>query len=303
MNALQSANAGTTDPFELHRLNIKRTRARDVVIAAYPGSGSSLISNILTELGFAHLDPYSEVLGADGAAAVIPDMVPYRSRLAATAAADAAGHADAPGLRFVKNHLAPRHLAGVPVGGAVLLVRDPRDAVYSSYWYFRNFARFWWPDSDKGRRGRGTFGDYLDGLGVNDEPPIQGWVDFYREWHAALPAMPRRALVRFEDLKTDPVATVADLLRSLGVPRPEASVSRAVERSSYENMRAHEERIVAEQAGDGAPMLMRRGKVEEWREWFDDPALAARFGQSELVEVAGLFGYRLGPEGERGDVH
>jgi len=42
------------------------------MIAAYPSSGSMLISNILTELGFPHVDPYSEVLDADGTATVIP---------------------------------------------------------------------------------------------------------------------------------------------------------------------------------------------------------------------------------------
>jgi len=296
MDALKSGHAWTTDPIERHRFNIKRARVRDVMIAAYPGSGSALISNILTELGFAHLDPYSEVLDADGTAAVIPDMVPYRSRLAATAAADAAGHTGGSGIRFVKNHQAPRHLAGVPFGGAVLLVRDPRDAIYSSYRYFRGFSRFWWPDSDKGQ---GTFGEYLDGLGVNDEPPIEGWVDFYRAWHATLPTLPRHAILRFEDLKTDPVAVVATLLRSFGVPKPEASINRAVERSSFEHMRAHEERIVAGQAdasAAGQSMLMRRGKVNEWREWFDDSALAARFLGPDLVEVASLFGYRLGRE-------
>jgi hypothetical protein len=303
MDALKSGNAGTTDPVELHRLNIKRTRTCDVMIAAYPSSGSMLISNILTELGFPHVDPYSEVLDADGTATVIPDMVPYRSRYAATAAADAAGHAGGSGLRFVKNHQPSRHIAGLSVGGAVLLVRDPRDAIYSSYRYFHNFARFWWPDGDKAQ---GTFGEYLDGLGVNDEPPIQGWVDFYRAWYATLPTLPRHAIVRFEDLKADPVAVVADLLRSLDVPRPEASINRAVERSSFEYMRAHEKQIVAGQAVDGASvadrsLVMQRGKVNEWREWFDDSPLAARFLGPELVEVARLFGYRLGQEGDDRD--
>jgi hypothetical protein len=294
MDALKSGHAGTTDPAELHQFNMKRTRARDVIVAAYPGSGSALLGNILTELGFAHVDPYSEVLGTDGTATVIPDMLPYRSRLAATAAADATGHADGLGLRFVKNHLPPRHFAGTPLRGAVLLVRDPRDAVHSTYRYFRSFAPFWWPGTD---RAQGTFGEFLDGLGVNDEPPIQGWVDFYRAWHALLPTLPRHAIVRFEDLKTYPVSIVTDLLRSFGLSLPESSIERAVERSGYDYMRAHEERIVAGLAEDGAAI------ADEWREWFDESPLAARFLGPELVEVAGLFGYRLGREGNDRDGH
>jgi hypothetical protein len=187
--ALISPDTETTDPFELHQFNIKRIREGDVMIATYPGSGCSLITNILTELGFAHFDPYTEVLDANGAAIVLPGMLPYRSRLAAVATADVAGHADGPGIRFVKNHLPPRHFAGASFGGAVLLVRDPRDAVYSSYRYFREFARFWWPDTDKGQ---GTFEEYMDGLGVS-HPAHPGLVDFYRAWHATLP---RQAIVR-----------------------------------------------------------------------------------------------------------
>ncbi len=302
MDALKSGNAGTTDPVELHRLNIRRTRARDVVIAAYPGSGSSLISNILTELGFAHVDPYSEVLSTDGTATVIPDLLPYRSRLAAAAAADAVGRADRPGIRFVKSHQAPHHFGNAPFGGAVLLVRDPRDAIYSSYRFYRNFARFWWPGTDKAQ---GTFVEYLDGHGVNHEPPIQSWVDFYRAWHATLPTLSRDAIVRFEDLKTDPVAAVAALLRSFDVPRPDASISGAVERSSFENMRAHEEKIVAGTAPAAAdqPMIMRRGRVDEWREWIGDPVLADRFRAAELVDVARVFGYRLDREAASNDGH
>lgn len=303
MDTLKSGPAPASDPVALHRINIQRTGAQDVLIAAYPGSGSALLGNILTELGFAHLDPYSEVLDTDGTATVIPDLVPYRSRLAATAASDAADHPgqDSP-IRFVKNHLLPRHFGTIPFGGAILLVRDPRDAVHSSYRWFRGFSPIWQPE---GGKGQGTFTEFLDGLGVNDEAPIPGWMDFYRCWQAILPTLARSVIVRFEDLKTTPVAATAALLRELGVPRPVSSIRRAVERSSYENMRAHEERIVGT-AGNhtaAAPMIMRRGKVNEWREWFGDPALAARFQLPELVELATGFGYHLGPEGDSRDLH
>jgi hypothetical protein len=303
VDALKSGPAPTTDPVELHRINIQRTGPHDVLIAAYPGSGSALLGNILTELGFAHLDPYSEVLDTDGTSTVIPDLVPYRSRLAATAASDAAEH---PGqespIRFVKNHLLPRHFGTVAFGGAILLVRDPRDAVHSSYRWFRGFSPIWQPE---GGRGQGTFAEFLDGLGVNDEAPIQGWADFYRDWQAVLPTLARGAIVRFEDLKATPVAVLDRLLRELGVPRPASSIGRAVERSSYENMRAHEERIVGTAGNDAAaaPMIMRRGKVNEWREWFGDPALAAPFQLPELVELAAGFGYHLGPEGDSRDLN
>jgi SAM-dependent methyltransferase len=300
VEATEAGMPEAADLVQLHYRNVKQLGERDVVIAAYRASGNSLLGNILMELGFGCVDPYTEVVGEDGQARVIrnPGLLTFRSRLAATADADEGRQATGPGtesgLRFFKNQIGPEHFTGVPLAGAILLVRDPRDTLYSSYRSFRDFATFWMPGTSLGQ---GTFADFLDGTGINGEPPIQGWVDFYRDWYRALPGLRRTLVIRFEDMKADPVATTEEVLRVFGVECPREAVERAVERSSYENMRAHEERVAAQSGieGDGEqPLIMRRGKVDEWREWFgEDPALAAKFRDPRLVETAALFGYHL----------
>jgi hypothetical protein len=279
----------------LHQRNVARLGGRDVVIAAYPGSGASLISNILIELGLVHVDCYTEVIDEDGRSAVIEEQVSYRRRLSATAALDQgvwsaeARPADQP--RFFKNHLYPQFCRPEKLGGAVLLVRDPRDAVYSSYQYFHSFSEHWLVRP----KGQGTFAEYLDGVGINEEPPIDGWSGFYRAWADALAGFRRSTIIRFEDLKADPDPTTARLLEAFGIERSPESIARATRTSRYENMRAHEEKVLQ---GAGAPVadeprVMRRGKVGEWREWYGNPELAIRFQEPRLVETAGRFGYRL----------
>ncbi|WP_425585968.1 hypothetical protein [Streptomyces thioluteus] len=84
-------------------------------------------------------------------------------------------------------------------------------------------------------------------------------------------------------------------MRALGAERTPDEIRRAVRNSSYEAMRAHETRAMADDGdrGAGGPRIMRRGQVGEWREWIGDAALAARFRDPALVATAARFGYRL----------
>lgn len=274
--------------------NARMLGARDIVVSAYPGSGASLISNILLELGFDHLDPYTVVLHDDGATNIEQDWVPFRRRLAATAARDdavAAGTAiEGDRYRFVKNHMYPQFFDASAVCGAVLLIRDPRDAIHSSYQFFHTFTS-WLPHApwDKGQ---GTFEEFLDGRGINDDPPIEGWIRFYRRWIDVAERFKRFAVVRFEDLKADAAGTTATMLESLGIATP-ADLATAAQRSSFESMRAHEDELAAAERHANArrARIVRRGKVGEWREWYGSGNFASRFGHPDLVSTAAYFGY------------
>jgi hypothetical protein len=281
------------DPPARHAHNASLLGEHDVVIAAYPGSGSSLLGNIVLELGFDHLDPYTEVLDANGEAEMDAQYEVYRSRLAATAQRDATA---APGPaderpRFFKNHLYPEAFQADAIHGAVLLVRDPRDSLHSSYQYIRNFSG-WLPGAPKGP-GEGSFVEYLDGLDINGSPPVQGWARFCRSWLQAGPSFRRFAVVHFEDLKADGVAATAAMLAKLELDIAPERLTAAVERSSFSAMRAHEDQVAARENNTRAQQarLVRRGKVNEWREWFGTPELAARFTDAAFVAVAAELGY------------
>ena len=276
-----------------HLHNARLLGEQDVVIAAYPGSGSSLLGNVVLELGFDHLDPYTEVLDADGVPEQDRQYEIYRRRLAATADRDRSA---APGPagerpRFFKNHLHPEAFQAASLRGAVLLVRDPRDAIHSSYQYFRNFSG-WLPGAPQGL-GQGSFAEFLGGLGINGAPPVPGWARFCKSWLDAGPSFRRFAVVHFEDLKANGVEATAAMLAALDLNVPLDRIATAVERSSFPAMRAHEDRVAAGEHDSRARQarLIRRGKVDEWREWFGRPELAARFTDPDFLAVAAEFGY------------
>ena len=108
-------------------------------------------------------------------------------------------------------------------------------------------------------------------------------------------------------LKTDPAGITRAMLEALGMTRTDEAIARAVERSGYQRMRGHEERVPGTEAGGTAarvpvarqPRITRRGKVGEWQEWFHAPMLAARFREPQLMELAAEFGYALNGPGVR----
>ncbi len=278
----------TVEPIELCRRNARLLGARDIVVAGDPGSGNALVSNLVLELGFDYLDSYTEELEPDGSVRPVAGQLSYRDRLSATSGAGQRGS----GPRFVKTHLHAAHYAGIPLYGAVLLVRDPRDTQYSAYHWLRGFSRSWWPDADQS--GTESFAAYLDRRRFGDgELPIPGWVSFTEGWLAALPALPRTAVVRFEDLKTNPVGSVTAMLAALGLSAPLDRVVAAVNRSTVDAMRAREDQAAAQDPQASQARIMRSGKVGEWREWIGTPGIAERFADSALIATAARFGYDL----------
>lgn len=283
------------DPVALHRQNVRLLGERDIVVAGDPGAGNALIGNIALELGFGYLDPYTEVVAEDGSSTPAENRMSYRQRMAATAARDEGAVAGRGARRFVKTHLYPDLFSGVPLGGAILLVRDPRDTIYSGYKWFRGFSESWWQDVAD-TQGKSTFLDYLGGTRIGDgRSPVTGWTAFYENWLNAAGHLGKFAVVRFEDLKSDPVATVTAMLAAFGLTAPVDRITRAVELSSFDAMRSHEDKV-SEAEGDArtsGARIMRRGKVGEWREWIGEPGLAEYFADPELIATAARFGYEL----------
>jgi hypothetical protein len=291
------------DPVTLHKRNVRLLGDRDIVVAGDPGAGNALIGNIVLELGFDYLDPYTEVVTEDGSSVPAENQLSYRERMAATAVRDRAATEKSPAerasRRFVKTHLYPDIFSGVPLGGAILLVRDPRDTIYSGYKWFRSFSESWWHDvSDT--RGKSTFIDFLNGRRIGDgRTPVSGWTAFYENWLHAAQSFDRFTVVRFEDVKTNPVATVTAMLAAFGLTAPADRITRAVELSSFDAMRIHEDKVAA--AEDDLRIkrvrIMRRGQIGEWREWIGGPGLAEQFDNPELLAAAARFGYDLTADG------
>ncbi|MEV0266922.1 sulfotransferase domain-containing protein [Streptomyces sp. NPDC050617] len=274
------------NPLALHAANVARLREGAVVVAGYPGSGAALVGNILLEAGFDYLDPYTEVVHEDGSVTPAEERVAYRSRLAASELRDRAGRGGrgdvaqpdgATSPVFVKTHRYPEEFGGGPLRAAVLLVRDPRDAVHSYYRWRQGF-------SESGEHG--SFEEFLGRPAAGGLTPALDWAEFNRRW-ADLPGGPVPTL-RFEDVKRDPVQAVRTVLSSLGIASDPARLADAARRSSFQAMQAHENI----RAHDSTARIMRRGKIGEWGEWYT-ASLAVSFRTRQVRETAARFGYEL----------
>ena len=192
----------------------------------------------------------------------------------------------------MKTHLPEAEFTALTFRGVWLLVRDPRDALYSWYRYHRNFAQADWervPDS---------FREWLSQPFFAGPAPVENWTAFYRGWWERAVECRSRVVTRFEDLKQAPLETIAKALHELDVEVPGGDLRRAVARSTFEAMRRHEEATVVSGGSDQPQArIMRKGKVGEWKEWMT-PELRTYFSGAELRSAAGLFGYGLDDPGE-----
>ena len=147
---------------------------------------------------------------------------------------------------------------------AILVVRDPRDALYSAW---------------RRERARGALADDVDFLAFL-ALPFRHWPlswPAYLALHTAAWCRQIAAdggwLLRFEDFKADPLALARRLVAALELDVDESALLRAVGASEHREVAQAEQRLLAR--GTVPSRLLAGGKVEEWRERFDAAMHAA----------------------------
>lgn len=179
----------------------------------------------------------------------------------------------------------------------VLLVRAPQDVMVSQYfqWKFRMRAR------------KKALNDYpphgadvsLAEFAMHEGAGLPRVVRFLNQWAREIGRLRDVRIVRYEDLRADPVATFGRIVDFLGGPDDEAAVRDAVAYASVENMRELERRRVfwlsggrmtARDRGNPDSYKVRRAKVGGYRDYFDD-AQAARLDAFVAAELSPIYGY------------
>ncbi len=148
----------------------------------------------------------------------------------------------------------------------VLVVRDPRDAIYSSY---RRSAPAL------------TFAEYLH---FPNPVTLLGRSAHWALFVAAWMSLPDIHVVRFEDYKRDAEATLRAALAALGVTYTDREVADAVRRSSFERAR-DAERAMAGKFPNDRQVANRAGKVGEGRE---QPEIQASIADIEAATATVL---------------
>lgn len=159
----------------------------------------------------------------------------------------------APISRFVKTHHLYRPLIFSGPERTVLLLRDPRDIMVSYYHHRANLigSSTW----------TGSFSEFIR----HPKWGLRGYFEHFRSW------IPRAtSVVKYETLHLDPFAEVSRMYDELGFDVPPRIVRRAVDWSSFNNMRREHIEWEGAKFSKAGYETVRKGQVAQWTAWFSD---------------------------------
>ena len=178
----------------------------------------------------------------------------------------------------------------------ILLVRSPQDVAVSQYFQWRHRMK---PakaalNAYPSQRDDVSMYDFVMGEG-GGMPRI---IDFMNLWAREIGKVRDSLVVRYEDLRGDPVGTFRQVVRFVGEPAEEATLREAVAYASVENMRALEARRFFWWGGRLKPKdrsnpdsyKVRRAKAGGYRDYFSPEEVGA---MDALVRarLAPFYGY------------
>ena len=174
---------------------------------------------------------------------------------------------------------------------AILIVRDPRDVVCS-------YAPFFGLDLDDAvdAVGREHGGGRGSPARTTTSQPWGSWSSHTSSWLDPRVPFPVH-LVRYEDLRTDAVATLAPVLERIGLECTTEQLRDAVEQSSFERLRESEDRRGFREVSPATPRFFRSGRSGGWRDELDDDQVAAI--EADHGRLMAELGYELTTEPDR----
>lgn len=263
----------------MYYANIPFTNADDVLFVTYPGSGTTWLANIMSELRLPYIDGYTEKLV--GKYELNTEILESKDRKRTPGLEKSFNNR--PNLtppRIIKTHLWPNYFEDFKVKNVILLVRDGRDSVLSYYKWRLSF-------SEEGETG--TFSEFLRRPGFNGVLPLEDWALTINNWKNSI-FVENILLLQFEESKAWPKIAIGKLLNFLKTTRSDNDINEAIRVSSYENMRKVEEEVLKNNPDLAKGMIMRNGSHGQWKEAFstEDLKLLEGMPLSVLKELGYL---------------
>lgn len=193
-------------------------REDDIYVATYPRSGTTWMQFMLHLL----------VRGPGVEFRHINEVCPWFERSLAIGSMQPEDLERLPSPRIFKTHLPRRWL---PVQGRFVgLVRDPADVALSYFHLYRAYLGF-----------RGSLDEFL---GRFEQGRVQygSWWTHVAGWSAQAQA-PEVLILRYEDLRADPVARLGEVARHCGLSHDDARLRAAVQGASLDRMKQLEARF------------------------------------------------------------
>jgi len=163
----------------------------------------------------------------------------------------------------------------------VLLARDPRDVAVSQFFQWQYRMK---PNKKILNRypGEGKDVSMFDFV-MDQDAGLPKVIDFMNLWASEQSRLKGFFLLRYEDLRSQPEATLEKLLEFMGTPGTPEEIREAVEFSSYDNMKKMEQkktfwlsggRMVPKDRNNPNTYKVRRAKVGGYRDYFDNDQVA-----------------------------
>ena len=179
----------------------------------------------------------------------------------------------------------------------VLLARDPRDVAVSQFfqWQYRMKPNKKILNKYPDQGAAVSIFDFI----MDRDAGLPKVIEFMNLWAKERERMQGFFLLRYEDLRAAPEATLGALLEFMGTPGTAAEIREAVEFSSYENMKKMEQkktfwlsggRMVPKDRDNPNTYKVRRAKVGGYRDYFDDDQVA-RIEELVDTNLSPCFGY------------
>ena len=125
-------------------------------------------------------------------------------------------------------------------------------------------------------------------------------IDYLNTWERNLAALERGLMVRYEDLRAQPAATLKRIVALIGERFDDAAIEEAVSFGSFDNLRALESKGFFRQGGltlrnpaDPESFKVRRAKVGGYRDYFTGEQVA-ELEQLVAERLSPSFGYAPG---------
>ncbi|KAL8611071.1 hypothetical protein ACOMHN_064362 [Nucella lapillus] len=141
----------------------------------------------------------------------------------------------------------------------IFLYRNPKDVAVSFYNHHRKIHEYEY---------QGEFSDYLSGLFLKGKVDFGSYFDYIRDWEREMDSRPGLPvfMVSYEELQTDTFNKTKELAEFMGSSADDNTIRGIVDRCSFDRIR--------EQKGGfwtalyGEPVMYRRGRVGDWKNWF-----------------------------------
>lgn len=245
-----------------HSPSPQESSRRFLLVSSYDPNGVAIILNTLLDLGvriernlhksiWAPQPDGTFILLTDEAELVqwLPSLDPFKN------------YSFYPDIVCNWTHALPSQISHINLV-KVILVRDPRDALFSSSKRYR-------PDLN--------FSEYLKTLDPHTLlPRIQAWKYFYLSWMEQNPDL----LLTFESIKCQPITELVKMLRLLGIPINVGAIHQAIESSLVSGARL--QALGEKSNGSNSIRAIRSGMPNEYLKNVEHSAVYSEIEQKLL---------------------